>query len=68
MKHWWMGESVSFIMYSGANRKVYKYCFMKQKLQIQMGIAHYNNAATPSTTRGINTIHQHFQMRNITLF
>ena len=25
--------------YSGANWKVYKYCFMKQKCQLQMGIA-----------------------------
>ena len=51
-----------------ANWKVYEYCFIKQKCQIQMGIAQYKNAATPLRIRGINTTHQHFQMRYITLF
>ena len=45
------------IKYSGANWKVYKYCFMKQKCQLQTGIAHYKNAATPLRTIGINTTH-----------
>ena len=40
---------------------------MKQKCQIQMGIAQYKNAATPLRTRDINNTHQHFQMRYITL-
>ena len=33
-----------------------------------MGIVQYKNAATPLITRGINTTHQHFQMRYVTLF
>ena len=59
---------VTIVTYSDANWKVYKYCFMKQKCQLQTGIAHYKNAATPLRTRGIDTTHQHFQMRYITLF
>ena len=35
-------------MYRGAHKKVYDYCFMKQKCQIQMGITWYKNAATPA--------------------
>ena len=54
-------------MYSGANWKVYKYCLMKQKCQLQSVRAHYKNTATPLRTRGIYTTHQHFQMRCITL-
>ena len=27
--------------YSGANWKVYEYCFMKQKCQLQIGVAEY---------------------------
>ena len=53
-------------MYSAGQKKRYKYCFMKQKCQLQMGIAQYENAATPLKTRGIDTTH--FQMRYITLF
>ena len=53
--------------YSGANWKVYKCCFMKQKCQVQMVIVQYKNAATPLITRGINTTYQHFQMRCIAL-
>ena len=45
-----------------------KSCFIKQKCQIQMGISKYENLATPRSTRGINTTHQHFQMRYVTLF
>ena len=56
------------IMYSGAQKKVYEYCFMKQKCQLQMGIARYRNEARLLTTKGIDTTHQHFQMRFITLF
>ena len=51
------GLYVSSTGYSGANWKVYKYCFMKQNCQLQTGIAHYKNAATPLRTRGINTTH-----------
>ena len=32
-----------------------------------MVIAQYKSAATPLKTRGIDTTHQHFQMRYITL-
>ena len=42
--------------------------FMKQKCQLQMGLMKYKNAAIPLSTSGINTTHQHFQMRYITLF
>ena len=45
-----------------------KCCFMKQKCQLQMGIVKCKNAATPLSTLGINTKHQHFQMRYITFF
>ena len=41
---------------------------MKQKCQLQMSVAQYENAATPLRIREINTTHQHFQMRYITLF
>ena len=54
--------------YSGANWKVYKYCFMKQKCQVQMVVAQYKDAAKPLITKGIDTTHQHFQMRYVTLF
>ena len=49
-------------MYSGAQKKVYEYCFVKQKYQIQMSIVQYENAALPLRTEGINTIYQQFQM------
>ena len=39
--------------YSAAKKKPYKYCFMKQKCQMQMGIAQYDNVATPFRTRDI---------------
>ena len=51
--------------YIGAHLKVYEYYSMKQKSQLQMGIAQFKNPATPLRTRGINTTHQHFQMRYI---
>ena len=41
--------------------------FCEAKVQLQIGIAQYKNAATPLTTRGINTTHQHFQMRYVSL-
>ena len=43
------------LTYSGGNWKVYEYCFMKQKCQLQMGIAQYKNVATPLRTRGLKT-------------
>ena len=55
------------LWYSGANWKVYEYCFMKQKCKIQMVIAQYKNAAKPLINLDINTTHQHFQMRYVTL-
>ena len=48
-----------------AKNKRYEYCFMKQKCQIQMGIAQYKNVATPFSTRSINTTNQYFQMRHV---
>ena len=53
---------------SAGQKKSYKCCFMKQKCQLQNGIAQYVNAATPLRTRAINTTHQHSQMRYITFF
>ena len=55
-------------LYSDAQKKIYGYCFMKQKWQIQMGKAQYRNLATPLSIWGINTTHQHFQMGYVTLF
>ena len=54
--------------YSAGQKKRYKYCFMKQKFQIQMGIAQYKNAAIPLAIKDIDTTQQHFQMRYVTLF
>ena len=47
---------------ASTKKKHYKYCFMKQKWQIQIGIAQYKNVATPLSILGINTTRQHFQM------
>ena len=41
--------------YSGGNRKVYEYRYMKQKCQLQMGTAQNENTATPLRTSGIDT-------------
>ena len=38
---------------SGAQKKVYQYSFMKQKCQIQMSIAQYENTSTVLRTQGI---------------
>ena len=54
--------------YSGANWKVYKYCFMKQKCKVQKVMPQYKDGAKPLMPRGISTIHQHFQMKYVTLF
>ena len=54
--------------YSAGQKKRYEYCFMNQKCQIQNGMAWYKNAAIPIKTKGINTTHQHFQMRYVALF
>ena len=53
--------------YSCGNSCCNKALFMKQKCQILMGVRQNENAATPLRTRGINTTHQHFQMRCTTL-
>ena len=42
--------------------------FMKQNCQIQMGIVQRKNVAIPLDFLGINTTHQHFQMRYVTCF
>ena len=55
-------------MYSGANWKVYEYCVMKQKCQLQMGAAQFKNVATTLSIIDNNTSHQYFQMRYVTLF
>ena len=56
------------VTYGAGQKKRYKYCFIKQKCQLQMVIAQYRNAAKPLITKGINTTHQHFQIRYVTLF
>ena len=53
---------------SAGQKKCYEYCCMKLKKKMGIGITQYKDAATPLTTRGIGTTHQHFQMRYITLF
>ena len=55
-------------VYSGASKKVYEYCFMKQKCQLQVGVAQYKNVPILLSSKSINTTHQHFQMRCITFF
>ena len=40
-----IGSVIDLVIYSGANWKVYEYCFIKQKYQIQMGIAQYSYVA-----------------------
>ena len=42
-----------------------KSCFVKQKCQLQISVAHYKNPATPLSTLGINTTHQHFQIKDL---
>ena len=37
--------------YSAAQKKRYEHCCMKQKCQIQMGIAQYKIATTPLKTK-----------------
>ena len=36
--------------YSAGQKKRYKYCFMKQKCQIQIDLAQHKNATTPLNT------------------
>ena len=55
-------------IYSPVQNEFSGSCFMKQKCQIQMGIAQYKNTATNLKIKGMNTTHQHYQMRYITLF
>ena len=47
----------NFCTYSGGHQKVYMYDSIKQKCQLQMGIAQYKNAATLLRTRGMNKMH-----------
>ena len=54
--------------YSAGQKKCYNYCFMKQKCQLQEGTARYRNVTTLLSSKGIDTTHQHFQMRYATLF
>ena len=42
--------------------------FYEAKVQLRIGIAQYKNAATPLTTRGINTTQQYFQVKYVTFF
>ena len=69
-KHFFLAVNFTFFSldYSAGQKKRYEYCFMKQKCKFQTGIPQYENVATPLKTQGINTTHQHFQMRYITLF
>ena len=47
--------------------KILREMFFEAKVPNSVGIAHYKNGATPLRTKDINTKHQHFQMRYITL-
>ena len=49
-------------MYSIAKRNVTSTVLWSIKCQIQMGVAQYENVATPLSTRGIDTTLQHFQV------
>ena len=64
----WLTSYSLSAQYSGAQKKVYEYCFVKQKCQLQLDIAQYENVVTPLGFWGINATHQHFEMRYVTLF
>ena len=51
--------------YSAGQKKRYEYYLMKQKCQLQMGIAQCKNADTPLKPKRINNKYQHFQIRYI---
>ena len=40
-------------------KEILQVMFYKQKYQLQMGMIHYKDAATPLSIQGINTTHQH---------
>ena len=45
---WFLGVLADPICkYKGAHKRVYYYYFMEKKCQFQMGIAQYDNVATP---------------------
>ena len=50
-----MGATNFGISYSAGQKKRYEYCLMKQKFQLQIGIAQYKHPATPLSTKGIHT-------------
>ena len=71
------GCCVKMVQFIGTGKNIHytlrlklltKYCFMKQKWQIQIGVAQCKSTATLLSTKAINTTRQHFQMRYITLF
>ena len=59
---------IFLILYSLRPQLWTKCCFMKQKCHLQGGIAQYENAATPVSSKAIHTTHQHYQKRYLTLF
>ena len=58
----------AFYIYSGAQMKVYEYCFMKQNCQIQMDIEQSKSVDMPLGLWGINITQRQFQMRCTTVF
>ena len=50
-----------YVEYSaGKKKRYYEYCFMKQKCQIQVGIAQHKDTATPLRIWGNFITHQHY--------
>ena len=52
-----MGLMFGNCMYSLRPKLWTKYCFMKQNCQLQSGIAQYENAATPVSSKAIHATH-----------
>ena len=61
-------SKLPLLTYSCYHLRIDKALFIKQNCQLQMSVAQYENVATPLTTRGNSTIHQHVQMRYVTLY
>ena len=59
--------SSEFFIYSSRKWMLVVFCFMKQNCYFQRGVAECRHAATPLTSYRINTTHQGFQKRYITL-
>ena len=54
-------------VYSRVHNSTYLFCFMKQNCHFQRSMAQCKHATTPLSSYSINTTHQGFQKRYITL-